>query len=172
MERATAAAAAAAGSSYPLGHVGPPSPRGPWRGAGQSPSVRGPRPAGQRQLVAAAWDATSGGGGGAIPPPWHRQAPRLGRVGRPKAVPAPACSWGQSSFSSLGPFSGRSWTPGQRFLFATRKQKKCSSLPMHTLAATSLLSSSSHYSCLLIRSIHLPICSPSIHHPSFLPFML
>lgn len=69
-----------------------PLPRGPWRGAGQSPSVRGPRPAGQRQLVAAAWDATSGGGGGALPPPWHHQAPRLGRAGRPqlKAVPAPA----------------------------------------------------------------------------------
>lgn len=142
--------------------------------------MRGPRPAGQRQLVAAAWDATSRGGGGALPPPWHRQAPRLGRVGRPQwgadiqleAVPAPACGWGgkAANFSSLGPFSGRSWTHCQRFLFATRKQKKISS-PAHatSLAAIPLLSSSSHYSCLLIHSIHLPIRSPSIHPLSIFP---
>lgn len=87
---------------------GLPLPRGPWRGAGQSPSVRGPRPAGQRQLVAAVWDATSRGGGGALPPPWHRQAPRLGRVGRPQwgadiqleAVAAPACGQGAKQLTS------------------------------------------------------------------------
>lgn len=42
MEGATAAAAAAAGSSYPLGHVGPPSP--PWAVAGgrTKPQCAGP----------------------------------------------------------------------------------------------------------------------------------
>lgn len=76
-----------------------------------------------------------------------------------------------ASFSSLGPFNGRGWTHYQRFLFATRKQKNvlpslCNYPSSHP---SPLLSSSSHCSCLLIHSIHLPIRSPFIHLSSIFP---
>lgn len=74
-----------------------------------------------------------------------------------------------ASFSSLGPFSERSWIHCQRLLFATRKQKNLLPSPCNHPSSHPVLPSSSHYSCLLTRSIHLSIRSPSTHLPSIFP---
>lgn len=159
-----------------------PLPCGSWRGAGQSPSVRGPRPAGQRQLVAAAWDATSGGGGGALPTLALSGAAVGDVVGSPRHDPAcgraRTCLWlGAKQQASPVPLVIDAGLIAKgsavRFLFATRKEKKFPPLYHQSMRHRSSLLRLSHSS--RVYSSVLPICPPnhlpSTIHFSFHPFM-
>lgn len=178
-----------------LRSCGPPAPRGSWRGAGQSPSVPGPRPAGQRQLVVAAWGPPSGWGRGAPP----TLAPSGAGLGGVKTAPwrgpgartparlclhAPAAPSQSATLSRLGFLvkrAGAGLFRALRSALQSACDKKMGNFPLPVQPSYQpafFLSRSSYYPCFHppIHPFTLPYTDRSIlsciHpalHPSILP---